>query len=222
MAVLRHDAGMYLRKTQRKNRDGGVVRYVQLANNRRINGTTQAEVLVNLGREDTLDLDALRRLVASINRYLGEEDDVAGPLAVRGGPLQVEASRPIGAIWLLDQLWSLLDIDDALAKVLGPRRFRTAIERVIFALVANRAIAPASKLAAADWVTHTVAIPGLADMDKDQAMRAMDLLVSADAQGAVSQAVFFTAANLLNLEVDLIFFDYPANRPSGSAAVVAA
>ena len=37
-------------------------------------------------------------------------------------------------------------------------------------------------------------------------MRAMDLLVSADAQGEVSEAVFFAAADLLNLEVDLIFF----------------
>jgi transposase len=198
---------MYLRKTQRRNGDGSVVRYLQLANNRRIGGSTQAEVLVNLGREDTLDIDALRRLVASINRYLSDEEDAAAPLAAQGGPLLVESSRPVGAVWLLDQLWKLLNIDDALAGVLGPRRFRTDIERVIFALVANRAIAPSSKLAAADWVTHTTAVSGLARLDEDQAYRAMDLLVTADAQGAVSEAVFFAAANLLNLEVDLIFFD---------------
>ncbi|MFC5820663.1 IS1634 family transposase [Nonomuraea harbinensis] len=198
---------MYLRKTQRKNGDGSVVRYLQLANNRRINGTTQAEVLVNLGREDKLDVEALRRLVASINRYLGDDGDLALPLGVQAGPLSVEESRPIGAIWLLNELWRALDIDKALATVLGPRRFRTDIERVIFALVANRAVAPSSKLAAAEWVTHAVAVPGLAAMDKDQAMRAMDLLVTADAQGQVSEAVFFAAANLLNLEVDLIFFD---------------
>ena len=57
---------MYLRKTQRRNKDGSVVRYVQLANNRRVGGQTQAEVLVKFGREDKLDLAALRRLVASI------------------------------------------------------------------------------------------------------------------------------------------------------------
>ena len=34
--------GMYLRATQRKNRDGTVVRYVQLAHNRRVDGVTQA------------------------------------------------------------------------------------------------------------------------------------------------------------------------------------
>ncbi len=49
--------GIYLRATQRRNKDGSVVRYVQLAHNRRVNGVTQAEVLLNLGREDVLDRD---------------------------------------------------------------------------------------------------------------------------------------------------------------------
>jgi len=63
---------MYLRTTSRRNTDGSTVRYVQLAHNRRVEGVTQAQVLLNLGREDKLDPDGLRRLVASINRYLGE------------------------------------------------------------------------------------------------------------------------------------------------------
>jgi hypothetical protein len=44
-------------------------------------------------------------------------------------------------------------------------------------------------------------------MDEDQAYRAMDLLVEADTDAAVQEAVFFAVANLLNLEVDLLFFD---------------
>ena len=44
-------------------------------------------------------------------------------------------------------------------------------------------------------------------MDEDQAYRAMDLLVEADAQAKVQEAVFFATADLLNLEVDLLFFD---------------
>jgi hypothetical protein len=44
-------------------------------------------------------------------------------------------------------------------------------------------------------------------MNDDQAYRAMDLLVTADAQARVQEAVFFAAAHLLNLEVDLLFFD---------------
>ena len=70
---------MYLRTTQRRNKDGSVVRYVQLAHNRRVDGVTQAEVLVNLGREDGLDRNGLVRLVASINRYLGEPGTTVVP-----------------------------------------------------------------------------------------------------------------------------------------------
>jgi transposase len=47
----------------------------------------------------------------------------------------------------------------------------------------------------------------LDEMDEDQAYRAMDLLVEADAQAEVQEAVFFAVADLLNLEVDLLFFD---------------
>jgi hypothetical protein len=78
---------------------------------------------------------------------------------------------------------------------------------VLFALVANRAIDPASKLAAAEWASHDVAIPGLDGMDENQAYRAMDLLVEADTDAGVQEAVFFAVADLLNLEVDLLFFD---------------
>ena len=200
---------MYVRSTQRRNKDGSVVRYVQVAHNRRVDGVTRAEVLVNLGREDQLDSDGLRRLVRSINRYLGEPDTDGGVDAgeIAGDTLTLTESRPAGTAWLLNGLWRQLGVDQALRKVVGGRRFTTDVERALFALVANRAIDPMSKLATAEWASHDVALPGLAEMDEDQAYRAMDLLVDADAQAEVQEAVFFAVADLLNLEVDLLFFD---------------
>ena len=128
-------------------------------------------------------------------------------LPVAGSGFEVVASRAIGGAWLLDGLWRALGVDRALRKVLGARRFTTDVERVLFALVANRALDPASKLAAAEWVSQDAWIPGLEAMDDDHAYRAMDLLVEADAQANVQEAVFFATADLLNLEVDLLFFD---------------
>src|SRR6266496_4431150 len=203
---------MYLRRTQRRRKDGSVVGYVQLAHNRRVDGVTRAEVLLNLGREDELDVDGLRRLAASITRYT-DGDGALAPLAAGAGEgagegeLVVQSSRALGGAWLLDALWRRLGVDEALARVLGPRRFTTDVERVLFAMVANRALDPCSKLACSEWATEDAVIPGLEGIDEDQCYRAMDLLVEADAEAKVQEAVFFACADLLNLEVDLLFFD---------------
>ena len=202
---------MYLRRTQRRRTDGSVVGYLQLAHNRRVEGVTRAEVLLNLGREDELDVQGLRRLAASISRYTDGEGTLAPLGAGPGGggedELVVQSSRALGGVWLLDALWRRLGVDEALARVLGPRRFTTDVERVLFAMVCNRALDPCSKLACSEWALEDVAIPGLAGIDEDQCYRAMDLLVCADAQAEVQETVFFACANLLNLEVDLLFFD---------------
>ena len=85
---------MYLRTTQRRNKDGSIVRYVQVAHNRKVDGVTHAEVLLNLGREDRLDRDGLTRLVASINRYLANPP----PQRCPAGQFQriVRPGRPAG------------------------------------------------------------------------------------------------------------------------------
>jgi len=202
---------MYLRFSQRTNVDGTVVRYVALAHNRRVDGKIKPDVLMNLGRVDRLDVDGLLRLAASIRKHFGDgdglTDSVEAGLAAGAAPMEVADARPIGAAWLLHGLWARLEIGQAIKRVADGRRFTTAVERVLFALVCNRAIEPMSKLSAAEWATQDVVIPGLASMDDDQAYRAMDLLVEADTQGQVQEAVFFAVAHLLNLEVDLLFFD---------------
>jgi transposase len=196
---------MYLRRTQRRRKDGSVVGYVQLAHNRRVGSVTRAEVLLNLGREDQLDMEGLRRLAQSITRYAdGEPPDVA---EAAGVGLEVVSSRPFGGAFVLDALWRRLGVAEAIAAALGVRRYQTDVERVLLALVANRALKPFSKLAAADWASNDVHIAGLSGMDEDQAYRAMDVLAAADTEAGVQEAVFFAVADLLNLEVDLLFFD---------------
>ena len=199
--------GMYLRRTQRRRKDGSVVGYLQLAHNRRVGGVVQAEVLLNLGREDQLDVEGLKRLARSVTRYTDADDGVAAVAEATGPELRVSDARPFGAAWVLDSLWRRLGIGSALEQVLAERRHRHDTERALFALVCNRAIRPESKLAAAEWATKDAAIPGLEELEVQHAYRAMDVLASADAEGKVQEAVFFAVADLLNLEVDLLFFD---------------
>ena len=76
---------------------------------------------------------------------------------------------------------------------------------MLFALVANRALAPGSKLAAAGWVTRRAHIDGLAETSDDACYRAMDWLL--DIAPDLEREVFWQVATLLDHEVDLLFFD---------------
>ena len=81
---------------------------------------------------------------------------------------------------------------------------------MLFGLAANRALAPSSKLATAGWMAGDVHIDGLPAVTDDACYRAMDELHAME--DAFGKKVYDSAASLLNLEVDLLFFDYPANR----------
>ncbi len=79
------------------------------------------------------------------------------------------------------------------------------MERVIFAMVANRCLEPLSKLAGTRWVRERTHIDGLDDVDEDMCYRAMDWLL--EIEDDLAEAVYWATADLLNLEVDLLFFD---------------
>jgi hypothetical protein len=204
---------MYLRTIARRNKDGSVVRYVQLAHNERhpVSGNAVARVVHSFGREDQLDRAALSRLVASITRYLGPaqltlSDAGDGGSGEPDGELVFVGSRQLGGTWVLDGLWRRLGIDERIRALLAGRRCDPQqVERVLFALVANRALDPCSKLAATRWVGEVAHVPGLAGFDDDAAYRAMDLL--GEIEDELAQQVFWQVATLLDLEVDLVFFD---------------
>ena len=90
-------------------------------------------------------------------------------------------------------------------RLLRGRRLDDSAERVLFALVANRALAPSSKLAAARWISEDVLVAGLGETSDDACYRAMDWLL--EIRGDLERKVFDNLADLLNLEVGLLFFD---------------
>ena len=162
-------------------------------------------VIYGFGREDQLDKEAVRRLVASLSRLLEPGE---GPVT-GDGVLEFAGSRPCGGAYVLDQMWQRLGIGAILAGLASPGRGRprdaAAAERVLFGLVANRALAPSSKLAASEWMSRDVHIDGLGEVTDDACYRAMDWLH--DVRGELEKQVYFQVADLLNLQVDLLFFD---------------
>jgi transposase len=196
---------MYLRTTSQTRKDGTVVRYLQLAHNvwNAAKGRSDTTVLYNFGREDAQTRDALERLVRSLSRYLhpGEQEVLESSLP----DFTFMESRPMGGAFVLDVLWRMLEIGETVSGLLAKRHRDRRAERALFALVANRALSPSSKLAASEWVNEDAEIPGLATITDDALYRAMDFLL--EIAPALEKTVFHQVANLLNLEVDLLFFD---------------
>lgn len=197
---------MYLRETRRRNKDGSVVSYLALAHNERDadTGVPQARIIHTFGRTDSVDREGLARLVRSISRFLDPAEAVA---AAATGEVAILDARPMGTAWVVGQLWERLGIARAvMAAAAGRRVDPVAVERVLFAMVANRlSPTPLSKLAGCNWVERRVFIEGLAELSEDACYRAMDFLL--EVLPELAEAVFFSVANLLNLEVDILFFD---------------
>jgi hypothetical protein len=196
---------MYLRTTSQTRKDGTVVRYLQLAHNLwdAGKGRSETKVIYNFGREDAENREALERLVRSLSHYLHPEEPEG--LEPSLPDFTFTQSRPMGGAYVLDALWRMLGIGETVTRLLASRRRDRWAERALFALVAGRALSPSSKLAASEWVNEDVEIPGLSNTTDDALYRAMDFLL--EIAPALERAVFHQVANLLNLEVDLLFFD---------------
>jgi Transposase DDE domain len=195
---------MYLRTVTRKNKNGSSVGYLQLAHNEwdPAAQVSRRTVLYNFGREDQVDREAIARLIASLSQVLTPGQAMA---ATTPPELTFTESRPLGGTHALDGLWHRLGIDALIRGLVKDPRSREKTERTLFALVANRALKPSSKLAASQWVGEDVAIAGLPAVDDDFCYRAMDRLLTMETK--LAEQVYWAVADLLNLEVDLLFFD---------------
>ena len=208
------------------------MRYLQLVHNvwDPAAKTAKAQVIHSFGREDQLDREAIARLVASLTKLLDPVTALAGAGAAPG--LEFCSSRALGATWALEGLWRRLGLDAVFTELLAGTRRPARTERVLFGLVAARAIEPASKLATAAWLPRRTWITGLTDtptpavghdaaepedpgaavgetdigaVSEDECYRAMDWLIECAEE--VEKRVFWSVATLLDLEVDLLFFD---------------
>src|SRR5215469_2869771 len=104
---------MYVKTSVRKTKNGEV-RYLQLAHNEWDGAARRSvpKIVYSFGREDQLDIEAVRRLVASLSRLLDPGDALA---ATAETELEFAESRPCGGAYLLDALWRRLGIAKILA-----------------------------------------------------------------------------------------------------------
>jgi len=206
---------MYLRTTQRKNKDGSIVRYLHLAHNVRDSsrGMSVPHNIHNFGRADRLDREVLVRLCKSIARVCGvvvhdpsEAEDATEPDEA-GLPdgVKLTTTVELGTVVVIEALWERLGIGEALRAAAQASGCKVPYERALLAMTANRLCEPESKLGVWDRWLEKVYLPTCQGLKLAQMYEAMDLLHAHSA--AVEEQVFFETANLFNLEVDVVFYD---------------
>jgi transposase len=204
---LPYRQGMYLRITERRNRDGSTVAYYALAESvwNADAKRPEARVVHNFGRADQVDRAALQRLVNSINRVLD-----AGEGLVRGTQdvpeIDIDKVFEFGVVLTARALWEQLGIGQAIRDCAARATLTAPHEIALFAMAANRLEDPSSKLACAErWLPDTAWLPEAAGIAVDQLYRALDFLAVWSEE--IERSVFLRAADLFRLDVDLIFYD---------------
>ena len=207
---------MYLRTTKRKNKDGSVIAYYQLAHNERNPDTKKpvAKIIHNFGRADKLDQDSLTRLCRSIARVCGVQvvdpsDDVAesGKCDAMGWPKDLKwiKSLAFGVVLAAEALWEHLGIGKTLRDLCKAEQTQLLYERALLAMTANRLCQPESKLGVWDRWLDTVYMPSCSGLKLRQMYEAMDLFHRHAEK--IEETIFFKTADLFNRDVDLIFYD---------------
>lgn len=195
---------MYLRETRQKRADGSFVTHLQLAesvwNPRK--KRSEVRIIYNCGRADEpQSAERLRQLARSILKRCAPEEIVE-----QAPQWRLIDAWPFGALYVLEAIWHRLGIDEVIAQQLAYHKVDFAVERALFAMVANRACAPSSKLYCYEqWLREDVRIDGTDTLALHHLYRAMDVLEAH--KEAIEQALYFRLADLLSLDVELIFYD---------------
>lgn len=196
---------MYLRESEQRRADGSTVSYLQLAENvwSAQRQRSQAHIVYNCGRaDDPAVTERLRRLAASILRRCSPEEIVGAA----GGDWRLVCAWPYGEVYVLQALWQRLGIDQVIRAQARSRHLGFEVERALFAMVANRACAPCSKLYCWEqWLKEEVHIPGTQALSLQHLYRAMDFLEAN--KEPIEREIFARVADLLNLDVEVLFYD---------------
>ena len=195
---------MYLRETRQKRADGSFVTHLQLAESVWNPPKKRSEVrmLHNCGRaEAPKTAERLRHLARSILKRCDPEEIVQHSAQGR-----LVDAWPYGPLYVLEALWQRLGLVDIIADQLKGRTLDFAVERALFAMVANRACAPCSQLYCYEqWLREDVRIAGTDTLDLHHLYRAMDVLEAHKED--IEQALYCRLADQLHLDVELIFYD---------------
>ncbi|MCA1702527.1 MAG: IS1634 family transposase, partial [Actinobacteria bacterium] len=182
--------------------------YISLVEAVRDGAKTGHRVLFRLGEADALRRSGeLERIIAALRAHCSDGLVAADTLVAEGAP----AVGAVAAVWAQ---WRRLGLDVWFAK-LGAERGAEVLEHAVFAMVANRLVAPTSKRRLPEWAEEdVVAPPGFVAPSAEQYYRALDAL--ADAKEATETQLYGALTDLTNLDLRLVCYDLTSSYFEGA------
>ena len=195
-------------------KQSGKHQYLQIVENRKVDGKVIQRVMVTLGRMDQLhDKERIETLIRSLSRYSRQV-----LLILSGKSDSKTTARKIGPALIFERLWRETGIQKVLHGLLTERRFGFDVERAVFLTVLHRLCVSGSDRWCDRW-HRDYAIDGVAGLSLHQLYRAMAFLgeTIGDQPGTkpgvprcnkdlIEEGIFFERRELFT-GLDLVFFD---------------
>jgi len=202
---------VHIRRDKRVLQEGTERTYVAFAHNIWEAGTdgkkrSKPVVFARLGAEEDLEPAAVRGMRDALDRLLEQmlarKAEKEAPAAVQVSVtastvrkhekgLRMLASREFGVRQVVEAVWRRLGLDEVLAGFAEKHRLAFAFERIVFGMVLNRMVDPASKRACNAWLQERAWFPEADGWEVHQFYRALDVL---DAHAEELEDVLLAAA----------------------------
>jgi len=184
----------------RQKRVGGYT-YLQLVENRRVDGRSRQRVVATLGRADILQekggVDALLR---SLGRFA---DKVEVQEAYKKGTLSALGERTVGPSLVFGRLWEELGLREILEEKLSGRKFSFPVERALLASTVHRLFESGSDRQGHRFL-RDVAVPEAEGLELHHLYRAMRFL--GEEKDGIEEKLFSRSRDLFT-NLKLVFFD---------------
>jgi hypothetical protein len=189
-------------RVKRVRTNGRDYRYLQVVETRRAQGRVTQHIVANFGRlDEVVGSGALDRVIEGLVTHSKTLQLVQ---RYRGGTLQATSDQIWGPVLIFERLWEELGMPDLLRRLVRRRRLAFDFERVVFAVVLQRILAPGSDRAGAKWIA-TVHARGFEALRLPHYYRALRELWRRKVP--IEQALYQKGLDLFNQPLDLVFFD---------------
>ena len=205
----RYGVGMFV-KTTRRRRGDKTYEYLSLAESVRDGVKTRHRTLLRLGEVTALRRSGrLDRIVAALEKHLDTERVDVGSLEADGAPA-------VGGVACAAALWARMGLDGWFAAA-GAERDAGRLSDAVFAMAANRLVAPCSKRRLGEWAQSDVVMPERWQAPSlGQYYRALDLVAGLKAD--TEEFLFSRLCDLTSMDLRFVCYDLTSTCLEGATA----